>query len=278
MSQLNIVRLVIFTTLVAFSNGATEEASEEACQKSPGGECGCGTKATSRLSAGDTPTHEERHAYSRAANGQRDNMVLIDAQTFTMGTDKPVFAADGEGPARNVTVDAFYLDVTEVSNSQFAEFVAATGFVTEAEKFGNSFVLESLIKNATLKAAIKQAVATAPWWLPVHGAHWRHPEGAGSDLTDRMAHPVVHVSWNDAVAFCAWLDKASVAQSRAGASCVDVRRSFFMRQRLPTEAEWEAACKSGLKGRLYSWGNKVLCATRGRTFQLHSLYNSDSRS
>lgn len=162
-----------------------------------------------------------------------DQMVLIEGGEFFLGTDRPVFVADGEGPARRTYVDPFYLDVHEVSNAEFGLFVKSTGYKTEAEKFGNSFVLERMISEK-VKQNITQAVAAAPWWLPVDHADWRHPEGPDTTIEDRMVHPAIHVSWNDAVAYCNWKQR-----------------------RLPTEAEWEYACRAGLKDRLYPWGNSL---------------------
>jgi len=151
-----------------------------------------------------------------------------------VGTDSPILVADGEGPARKVTLDSFWMDVYEVSNADFKKFVKATGYVTEAEKFNSSFVLE-LFVSEEIKKEITQSVAGAPWWLPVNQADWRHPYGPDTSITDRMDHPVVHVSWNDAVQYCKWAKK-----------------------RLPTETEWETACRSGKHNRLFPWGNAEL--------------------
>lgn len=96
-----------------------------------------------------------------------------------MGTDDPQIKQDGEAPARRVTVDAFYMDAYEVSNADFEKFVNSTGYLTEAEKFGDSFVFEGMLSEQ-VKTHIHQAVAAAPWWLPVKGANWRHPEGPDS--------------------------------------------------------------------------------------------------
>nr|CAD7446068.1 unnamed protein product [Timema bartmani]CAD7457041.1 unnamed protein product [Timema tahoe] len=207
-------------------------------------DCGCSKTnrkqenyySSETLTSEKTPSKSEK--YSKAANAfseyqRRNEMVYIRGGEFNMGTNEPIFVADGEGPARRVTLDDFYLDVYEVSNSEFEIFVNSTGIKTEAELFGDSFVFESLLSTET-KSRITQAVAAAPWWLPVKECDWRRPAGPDSSVKGFMDHPVVHVSWNDAVAYCEWAGK-----------------------RLPTEAEWEFACRDGLQGRLFPWGNKL---------------------
>jgi formylglycine-generating enzyme len=159
--------------------------------------------------------------------------VRIDAGSFLMGTeDADGFPADGEGPVREVAVDSYAIGVTAVTNAQFAEFVAATGHVTEAEHFGWSFVFAGFLPAAVRK--VSERPPATPWWCGVSGATWDHPEGPDSDLTDRSDHPVVHVSWSDAVAFCTW----------AGG-------------RLPTEPEWERAARGGLEQQRFPWGNDL---------------------
>lgn len=109
-------------------------------------------------------------------------MVKINAGAYFIGTNNPVFVADGEGPKREVVLDDFYIDKFEVSNKEFMAFVNATGYVTEAENFGDSFVFEGLLPQST-KDKINKAVAQAPWWLPVNQASWQHPEGLDSNIT-----------------------------------------------------------------------------------------------
>jgi len=150
---------------------------------------------------------------------------------------------DGEGPARRVRVGSFALGETEVSNAHWAAFANATGYLTESERFGWSFVFEREL-TPEADAAATQSVQAAPWWIRIDGASWRQREGPGSDvLADgRLNHPVVHVSWNDALAFCKW------AHAPSG--------------RLPTEAEWEYAARGGREAgsaaRKYPWGNKLV--------------------
>lgn len=152
-----------------------------------------------------------------------------------MGTDNPEgFPQDGEGPVRPVTVDPFFIDIYPVTNELFRRFVVATGYRTEAERFGWSFVFWSHIPNARFNELVEDTVAAAPWWCKVRGAQWNAPEGPGSDVAGRGDHPVVHVTWNDAEAFCRWSG-----------------------QRLPTEAEWEYAARGGLVQNIYPWGDKL---------------------
>ena len=161
-------------------------------------------------------------------------MARIRGGEYRMGTeDRSGFPADGEGPVRAVRVDTFRIDVAAVTNAQFAEFVAASGYRTEAETFGWSYVFH-MLASEEIKRRTPQRPDTTPWWVPVSGAYWATPEGPGSDVDDRMDHPVIHVSWNDALAYCDW----------AGT-------------RLPTEAEWEYAARGGLDQRRYPWGDKL---------------------
>ncbi|SHE09673.1 s/t protein kinase [Chlamydia abortus] len=164
--------------------------------------------------------------------GTTDGMILLPGGTFLMGTDSAEgFPADGEGPVHEVELDAFYIDPYAVSNRQFADFVRATGYRTEAESFGWSFVFHLFVSEEVART-VEQVVQATPWWWPVKGAYWACPEGPGSNVETRWDHPVVHVSWNDAAAYCRWAGK-----------------------RLPTEAEWEYAARGGLVQKKYPWGD-----------------------
>jgi formylglycine-generating enzyme required for sulfatase activity len=160
-------------------------------------------------------------------------MVFVPAGEFTMGNDSEDGRPD-ERPAHRVRVSGFWLDETPVTNAQFRAFVEATGYVTTAEKppvLDGSIAPGSLVFAPPAEPVPLNDVRR--WWSWVPGAHWRHPEGPGSDIAGRDDHPVVQVSWDDARAFAEWAGK-----------------------RLPTEAEWERAARGGLEGKRYAWGDE----------------------
>lgn len=171
---------------------------------------------------------------SIGAGQHRIEQRAIPAGTFRMGDsfgdgNRP----DGERPVHEVRLNGFDIDATSVTNADFARFVEATGYATEAEAFGYSAVF-----HLALRARPTDVMGPAggtPWWLGVRGADWRHPGGLLSGIDGLDDHPVVHVTWNDAVAYCEWTGR-----------------------RLPTEAEWEYASRGGLDGTRYPWGDDLL--------------------
>jgi formylglycine-generating enzyme required for sulfatase activity len=201
-------------------------------------------------------------AVSASPKAPLPGMVYIPGGEFTMGTDSDLGWPE-EKPAHRVKVDPFFMDETEVTNRQFAEFVKATNYLTTAEKTPTIEEImryaepgtpppekEKLVPGAVVFSPPADAVDTRDfyqWWRWVPGACWKHPEGPGSSIEGREEHPVVQVSWDDAVAYAKWAGK-----------------------RLPTEAEWEFAARGGLDQKPYVWGDELPGAAgkwQANTFQ-----------
>ena len=160
-----------------------------------------------------------------------DDFVDIAGGAFIMGTNEDYrYPGDGEGPAREITLGAFRIAKHSVSNAQFAAFIDDTGYRTETEQYEWSFVYHLFLPDDFPDT---RAVEATPWWRQVYSADWAHPAGPQSNLDGLADHPVVHVTWTDAQAYCTW----------AGV-------------RLPTEAEWEMAARGGLVQQRFVWGNE----------------------
>lgn len=189
----------------------------------------------------------------------RSGMVFIPAGRFLMGADDNQSRPD-ESPMHPVSVDGFWMDATEVTNAQFRAFVGATGYVTTAEQKPDWEELRKQLPPNTPKPADNLLIASSlvftppstpvslrdygQWWQWVSGADWQHPEGPRSSIEGRDEYPVVHVSWDDAVAYARWAGK-----------------------RLPTEAEWEWAARGGQPQAVYPWGNEPIESGKANVWQ-----------
>ncbi|MGK6343670.1 formylglycine-generating enzyme family protein [Chryseobacterium sp. DT-3] len=192
-----------------------------------------------------------------SGNTSLEGMVLIPGGEFDMGGDNSQADAD-EYPKHAVKVSPFYMDVTEVTNAQFREFVNATGYITTAERKPDWEELKKNLPEGVPKPPDSLLVASSlvftpttkpvnlsdfnQWWRWVKGASWKHPQGPASSINGKDNYPVVHISWDDTQAYCKWSGK-----------------------RLATEAEWEFAARGGLKNNIYPWGNQPVNEGRPKT-------------
>lgn len=186
----------------------------------------CGPRAARPVAAAPAAASA---AIAPSTQDHRAEAIWLPAGHGFVGTDRPVLPVDGEAPQRRVRLAAFGLDAVAVTTARFARFVAETGHVTDAEKFGWSFVFHSLLPDPDRHPAPQGL----DWWRAVDGALWSAPEGPGSTVEGRADHPVTHVSWNDAAAFARWCGG-----------------------RLPSEAEWEHAARGGMRDPRYPWGDQ----------------------
>jgi formylglycine-generating enzyme len=197
-------------------------------------ESGCCSPAAENLTAEGVRNQITTVSTSIISVTEMSRMVKIPAGQFLMGTNSAIaYPADGEGPQRSVELDEFWIDETSVTNLDFSNFVEATGYQTEAEITGWSFVPSYLISQLDKHQALGQS-ANTPWWVGVNGANWLHPLGPSSSIEEILDHPVVQISWDDANSFAGWSGK-----------------------RLPTEAEWEKAARGGRENSIYPWGDEL---------------------
>ena len=181
---------------------------------------------------------------------QIPGMVWISGGIYDMGaSDGDRMALPHEKPKHTVKVDGFYMDETEVTNAQFSRFIQATNYITTAErpvdwelikqqlppgtpKPHDSLLLPGSLLFKKTKESVPNLYDFSQWWRWTNGANWKQPEGKGSSIDGKDNHPVVHVSYEDAMAYCHWAGR-----------------------RLPTEAEWEFAARGGKRDKIYFWGD-----------------------
>lgn len=187
------------------------------------------------------------------------HMVWVPGGEFVMGSTDPLASVD-EAPKHRVRVDGFWMDVTEVTNAQFRAFVLASGYKTVAERIIDWEQLKTQLPPGTPKPSDEalqpgSLVFASPdhpvlvadylqWWRWTQGADWRHPTGPDSSIVDHDGDPVVHIAFEDAVAYCDWAGK-----------------------RLPTESEWEFAARGGLAEKVNVWGDEPVDETRANIWQ-----------
>ncbi len=216
-------------------------------------------QATDAARANDASPSNSTSTKPTDKSDRPPGMVWIPGGEFSMGSTDSLARPD-EKPVHRVRVDGFWMDETEVTNAQFAQFVKATGYVTVAQRPVDWEELKKQVPPGTPKPDEKMLqpgslVFTPPdhavdlrrheqWWSWKTGANWQQPQGPGSSIEGKDNEPVVHVSYEDAQAYCKWAGK-----------------------QLPTEAMWEFAARGGLDGKVNDWGDEPIDAKRANTWQ-----------
>ncbi len=252
-----LTNIICLALLGCFQNGYSQakpsaktgsSALEKTVEKKCATKSCCVSKIPNRFGAPKRITTAPNKDTVSASGKRHEGMVWIEGGTFMMGADNEQGRQD-EYPKHAVKVNGFFMDATEVTNQQFAAFVKKTDYKTTAEKDVNWEELKKQLAPNTprpdpemLKAASLVFVPTegavnlqdySQWWNWTHGANWKHPKGPASNIEGKDNYPVVHISWDDARAYCKWAGK-----------------------RLPTEAEWEFAARGGRLNNVYAWGNE----------------------
>jgi formylglycine-generating enzyme required for sulfatase activity len=260
-----VISAAVVGVLLTMPTVAADEAVGDTPAQRPARCCAASSRAMAAavVAAGQqtrpVEASQKKEAAGRSAGPP--GMVWIPGGEFTMGSMDPLARQD-ESPRHRVRVDGFWMDITEVTNAQFAEFVKATGYRTVAERPVDWEELKKQVEPGTPKPPDEtlqpgSLVFTPPdhpvelrddsqWWSWTIGANWRHPEGPGSDIERKPDHPVVQIAFEDAQAYCTWTGK-----------------------RLPTEAEWEFAARGGLDGKVNVWGDEPIDPKRCNTWQGH---------
>ena len=232
--------------IILFGYGCQTDTKKSSNKKYQDSILSCHTNIPARL--GNVKNDTTENLLSSATLQDHTGMVFIKGGIFLMG------AADKEGrkdeyPLHEVQIKGFWIDITEVTNQQFKQFVTATGYLTTAEKSIDWNEMKKQLPAGTPKPPDDQLLPASlvfrknkqtsnlndysQWWIWMAGANWKHPKGMESDIVGKDNLPVVHISWDDANAYCKWAGK-----------------------RLPTEAEWEFAARGGLEKNVYAWGNE----------------------
>ena len=273
----NIICLVL---LGCFQNGysqakplskTTSLSKEKVVEKKCTTKSCCTSKIPNRFGAAQKATIAGNKGTVISSDKKHEGMVWIEGGTFMMGADNEQGRQD-EYPKHAVKVNGFFMDATEVTNKQFAVFVKATGYKTTAEKDVKWEELKKQLAPGTpnpgpemLKAASLVFVPTegavnlqdySQWWSWTQGADWKHPKGRASNIDGKENYPVVHISWDDAMAYCKWAGK-----------------------RLPTEAEWEYAARGGVANNIYAWGNEQVGSGNAKCnyWQGNFPYNNENK-